>query len=80
MKGTLVFLAVFLALVVATIAYADLPPRKQIYSALNLPRTDYPVLGIQATTLIETVFNGVVYGIVAWLVYTFLEKVRKPAK
>jgi hypothetical protein len=77
MRGAIVFLGVFILLVVATLAYPDLPPGRQIYSAFNVPATDYPVLGIQATTLVVAVFNGVVYGIVAWLVYTIVERTRK---
>ena len=77
MKGALVFLAVFIILFAATLAYSDLPPGKQIYGALNVPTTDYPVLGIQAATLIEAVFNGVVYGIIAWLIYTIVERTTK---
>ena len=78
MKGALVFLAVFIILFAATLAYSDLPPGKQIYDALNVPTTDYPVLGIQATTLIKAVFNGVIFGIIAWLIYTIAERTRKP--
>ena len=39
---------------------------------LNVPETDYPVLGIAATTLVIGVFNGVVYGIVVWLIFTII--------
>lgn len=77
MKGALVFLAVFIILLAATLVYNDLPPGKQIYGALNVPIIDYPILGIQATTLIEAVFNGVVYGIIAWLIYTIIERAMK---
>jgi hypothetical protein len=38
------------------------------------------VLGIQATTLIVAVFNGVIYGIIAWLVYTVADRAMKPKK
>jgi hypothetical protein len=78
MKGALVFLVVFIILFAATLAYSDLPPGKQIYDALNVPTTDYPILGIQATTLIKAVFNGVIYGIIAWLIYTIAERTAKP--
>ncbi|MDH7563644.1 MAG: hypothetical protein QHH24_01995 [Candidatus Bathyarchaeota archaeon] len=78
MKGVLVFLAVFLATFAASIAYPAMPPGRQIYDALNVPETDYPVLGIPATVLIIAVFNAVIYGIIAWLVFTVAEKARKP--
>ena len=83
MKGALVFLAVFIIFLAATLAYTDLPPGKQIYDALNVPTTDYPILGIQATTLIEAVFNGVIYGVIAWIIYSIAARAtrsKQPAK
>ncbi len=78
MKGALVFLAVFIILLAATLAYNDLPLGKQIYDALNVSIPDSAlVLGIQATALIKAVFNGVVYGIIAWLIYTIIERTTK---
>ena len=77
MKGALVFLAVFIILFAATLAYNNLPPGTQIYDALNVQRTNDPVLGRPATALIEAVFNGVVYGIIAWLIYTIIERTTK---
>jgi hypothetical protein len=41
---------------------------------LNVATTDYPVLGIPATTLVIAVFNGVFYGIIAWLAFTLANK------
>jgi hypothetical protein len=38
------------------------------------------VLGIQATTLIVAVFNGIIYGIIGWLIYTVADKAMKPKK
>ncbi len=69
--GALVFLIVFFVLLLATLAMPDIPPGKQIYGALGVEETDYSVLGIPATLLIEAIFNGVVYGIIAWLIFTF---------
>jgi hypothetical protein len=76
MKGALVFLAVFALLVVLTLGNTEIPPGKAIYSAV-LPGTEvaagYMVGGaVDAVTLIISVFNGVIYGFVAWLVYTLL--------
>lgn len=78
MRGAIVFLVVFVLVFLATIAYADLPPGKQIYSMLNVASTDYQVLGIPATTLIVAVFNGVIYGIIVWLIYSIAARMRKP--
>jgi di/tricarboxylate transporter len=77
MRGALIFLAVFFAVLVATLAYPSMPPGPQLYSLLNVPTTDFPVLGIPATTLVIAVFNGVVYGIIAWLAFTIAQKTRK---
>ena len=69
--GALVFLIVFFVLLLATLAMPDIPPGKQIYGALGVAETDYSVLGVSATLLIKAIFNGVVYGIIAWLIFTF---------
>jgi len=69
--GALVFLAVFFVLVLATLAVPDIPPGKQIYGALGVAESDYPILGVSVTLLVEAFFNGVVYGVVAWLIFTF---------
>jgi len=69
MKGAIVFLVFFIAMTALSL-YADLPPGKQIYEMLDVPETKYPVGGIPATVLIISFFNGIVYGIIAWLVYS----------
>jgi len=78
MRGAIVFLVVFIALFAATLAYPSMPPGRQLYSLLGVPETDYPVLSIPATTLVIAIFNGVIYGVIAWLIFTFAEKARKP--
>ena len=70
MKGALVFLAVFAVLLVVTLGYPSLPPGMQIYGMLGVPSSDYPVLGVPVTTLAAAVFNGVVYGVIVWLVFS----------
>ncbi len=80
MRGALVFLAVFVLGLLATLAYPDLPPGRQVYNALNVPSTDYLVLGVPATTLIVAVFNGIIYGIIAWVIYTVIDRTSKPKK
>jgi hypothetical protein len=74
MRGAIIFLVAFFAMLVATLAYPDMPPGPQLYNMLNVPTTDYPVLGVPATTLVIAVFNGVVYGIAAWLAFTVANK------
>ena len=70
MKGALVFLVVFVLGLGITLADTSLPPGPYLYGLLNVPPTDYPVLGVPATTLVISVLNGVVYGVAAWLVFT----------
>lgn len=40
------FIVVFILALLASLAYQSMPPRLQIYDALNIPSTDYKVLGI----------------------------------
>jgi hypothetical protein len=81
LKGALVFLAVFIIVLLATLAYHDLPPGKQIYGALNLPpeASNYQVLGIvPAEPLMEGIINGVIYGVIAWIIYSIFARTQKP--
>lgn len=76
MKGALVFLIVFAIAVVITLGNTAIPPGKTIYDAL-LPNTEaasgYLVGGkVDAVTAIISVFNGVIYGFTAWLIFTLL--------
>ena len=70
MKGALVFLAVFAIILVVSLGYAELPPGKQIYDAIGGIDIDYPILGISVSTLVPACFNGIVYGIIAWILYS----------
>ncbi|MEJ5327129.1 MAG: hypothetical protein WHU54_02615 [Candidatus Bathyarchaeia archaeon] len=84
MKGAIVFLAVFAIAVIITIGNTAIPPGKAIYDAL-LPNTEaasgYLVGGqVDAITLIIAVFNGVIYGFIAWLIFTIINAVFKKDK
>ncbi|MGQ9543237.1 MAG: zinc ribbon domain-containing protein [Candidatus Bathyarchaeia archaeon] len=76
MRGAIVFLTIFIIMLFATLQYSWLPPGRELYSLLNVPETKYPVLGVPATLLVCAIFNGVVYGVIVWLIYTFAEKSR----
>ena len=69
--GAIVFLVAFFALLLATLAAPTLPIGSQSYSLFGVPESDYSVLGIGVTTLVSDVLNGVFYGVIAWLVFTF---------
>ena len=76
MRGAIVFLVVFMVFFAVTLGYPDLPLGRQLYGLLGVPEAEYPVLGIPTTTLVSAGFNGVIYGVVAWLIFTFVEKAR----
>jgi hypothetical protein len=79
MKGALVFLAVFLILMLATIAYSELPPGGMIYDSFNFPTTTYKILDTFAVrTVANALINGAIYGIIAWIIYTIAERTMKP--
>lgn len=69
--GAIVFLIVFIIFLAATLSFPDIPPGKALYGLLGVQESDYPVLGIAVTLLVEAVFNGVIYGVIAWLIFTF---------
>ncbi len=84
MKGAIVFLVVFAIAVVITLGNTAIPPGKTIYDTF-LPNTEaasgYLVGGtVDAVTAIISVFNGVVYGFIAWLIFTVLMMVFKKDK
>ena len=69
--GAIVFLIAFFALFFATLAAPTLPIGRQLYGLFGVAESDYPVLGIGVTTLVSAVLNGVFYGVIAWLIFTF---------
>ena len=70
LRGAIIFIIAFLLFFVVTLGYQDLPPGRAIYDAIVQTETEYPILGIPATTLVASVFNGVIYGVIIWLIYT----------
>jgi hypothetical protein len=83
MKGAIVFLLVFALLVVLTIVNVAIPPGQAIYNAV-LPGTDaaasYLIAGISAVTVIISVFNGVIYGVIAWAVFSVIMMATRKEK
>jgi len=80
MRGALVFLCVFIALLLITLGYSELPPGKALYQLLGVPETNYSILGAPATLLVEAIFNGVIYGVIAWLIFTLAMKTKGKTK
>jgi hypothetical protein len=85
MKGAIVFLVVFAIVVVITLGNTSIPPGKTIYDTV-LPNTEpasgYFIAGstVNAVTAIISVFNGVIYGFIAWLIYTLVTMGTKKDK
>ena len=70
MIGAVIFVIFFLGGLAITLGMPTLPPGNMIHELLNIPATDYPVLGIPAWLLITAITNGVVYGFVIWLIFS----------
>jgi hypothetical protein len=83
MKGTLVFIVVFVIVFLISLGATSLPPGQAIYNKLNLPAavTTYKVAGaIYGDVLIKATFNGVIYGFIVWLVFTILTRAFRRKK
>jgi len=69
MKGALVFLIVFVVFVVITLFVPSLPPGSQLYYSVGGVNVNYAIVGITVPRLVPAVFNGVIYGVIAYLIY-----------
>jgi uncharacterized membrane protein len=76
-SGAIVFLLVFIVGLGLTLGSPDLPPGRMLYRMLGVPEASYPILGLPMTTLVSGVFNGVIYGIVVWLIFTLTRRGSK---
>ncbi len=52
------------------VGFSRQPPGSQIYYAVGGVDIDYPILGIPVATLVPACFNGIIYGIIVWVVYS----------
>jgi len=72
-----VFITAFIIFLVITLAYAEMPLGNMISDAMGIdPTIEWS--GFLVRTLLSAIFNGVIYGVIIWLIYTFIEKARKP--
>jgi hypothetical protein len=83
LNGAIVFLVVFALLVVLTVVNVAIPPGQAIYNAF-LPGTEaaasYLIAGVSAVTVIISVFNGVIYGLIAGIVFTVIMMATRKEK
>ena len=70
MIGAVIFVISFVAVLAISLGMPTLPPGDMIHEILEIPMTDYPVLGIPAWLLIIAITNGAIYGFVIWLVFS----------
>ena len=76
-EGAIVFLIVFIVLLAATLASPSLPPGRDLYGLLGVPETDNPIFGVPTTILVSAIFNGIIYGIIVWLIFTLFRRTTK---
>jgi len=73
MKGAIIFIIAFLIFLVATLAYPELPLGNMISDAVGIdPTVEWS--GFLVKTLTSAIFNGIIYGIIVWLIFTALQK------
>jgi hypothetical protein len=75
-EGAIVFLIAFIIFLAATFAYTELPPGNMISDAMGI---DPSIMwsGLQLRTLLSAIFNGIIYGIIIWLIFTFARRTTK---
>lgn len=80
MIGAIVFLVVFAISAFVTFSSPTIPPGLSIYYALGFPTTTYPILGYPAPTFAAGIFNGIVFGVIAWIIYSIISAATKKSK
>jgi phage shock protein PspC (stress-responsive transcriptional regulator) len=76
-EGAIVFIIVFLVFLAITFAYSGLPPGSTITDSMGIdPNLVWS--GFMLTTLLSAIFNGVIYGVIVWLIFTFARRTMKP--
>ena len=76
MKGAIVFLIAFVIFLVATFGYPELPPGNMITDAIDIdPTIEWS--GFIVKTLASAILNGVIYGVIIWLIFTVLQRTGK---
>ena len=75
-EGAIVFVIAFVIFLAATLAYAELPPSNVVSDSMGIdPTIEWS--GFIVRTLMSAIFNGVIYGVIIWLVFTFGKRAIK---
>ncbi|MEA2089540.1 MAG: hypothetical protein U9O89_02115 [Thermoproteota archaeon] len=69
MIGAVVFVIFFAGFLALTFVLPVLPPGSMVYGFLGIEET-YTIWGVSSDVLLKSVFNGVIYGFVVWLVFS----------
>jgi len=67
--GVAIFVIAFFIICLVTFALPGLPPGKEVAGFLGISLVDIPASGIPTATLLVGLFNGMVYGVAALLVF-----------
>jgi len=72
-EGAIVFIIAFIIFLAATLAYSALPPGNAISDAMGIdPTIEWG--GFNVKMLLSAIFNGAIFGIIVWLIFTFGKK------
>jgi hypothetical protein len=75
-EGAIVFVITFVVFIAITFAYTELPPGKMISDAMGISST-LVWKGFTVRTLLSAIFNGIIYGIIVWLIFGLARRTRK---
>ncbi|NWF87211.1 hypothetical protein HXY32_05320 [Candidatus Bathyarchaeota archaeon] len=76
-EGAIVFVIAFIVFLAVTFAYPELPLGSTISGAMGI-NSDVQWSGFAVKTLLTAIFNGVIYGVIIWLIFTFARRSMKP--
>jgi hypothetical protein len=77
MFAIVVFVAFFLFLFILTLVFPNMPPGQIICNVLGNSETTDSIAGVSGDLLIAAVINGIIWGVVVLIVYSYL---RGPPK
>jgi len=77
MLGVLVFVASFLFLFIISLIFPNMPPGQILFDVLGNSETTYLIAGVSEEILLAAMINGLVWGVIIVIVYSFLRGPQK---
>lgn len=77
MLGAIVFVASFLFLFILTLLYPNVPPGQIMCDVLGNSEPDYLIAGISGELIIAALVNGLVWGVIITIFYSYLRGPHK---